>query len=443
MSRPFFDSFILAAGHSKRFKSDVPKILHPLAGRPLLYHLLDTVQSLHSHNICLITSPSLAEARAEVTLNFPSVQHRIQKEPLGTAHALLSAEALLEKSEGLVLVLYGDVPLISGDTLKKLLKAGESAAITVLGMRPESCEGYGRIFCDEEGQIDRIIEHKDADEAQRKHTLCSSGIMVLQGKVALGLLKKIKNKNAQGEYYLTDIIHSARTCGLKTQVIEADYQELQGVNTREDLATANFYFQQNFRRKVMAKGVTLEDPLTVYFSYDTVVEQDVVIEPNVYFGPGVVLHKNVHIKANSYLEGCTVHSRATIGPFARLRHQSTLAEGVRVGNFVEIKNSKIGPCSKIPHLSYVGDAEIGKEVNVGAGVITCNYDGVKKHKTTLEDHVFVGSNTALVAPLRVKKGAVIGAGSVITKDVPSEALALTRSEQKIIPNKGRSSRNRT
>ena len=403
-------------------KSAVPKVLHSVGGQSLIDHLLQTLKELNCKDITLVTAPSMEETRN----HFPKIHHAIQKKAKGTADALLSAEKNFHNQD--VLVLYGDTPLVQASTLQQALDARQEAQIVVLGMRPEDPAQYGRIFADDTGCISRIVEYKDASPSERENNLCNSGMMLI-GKEALPLLKKIGNKNANGEFYLTDLVRLAHDHGVKSKVIEASFPELQGINTRADLAEVEYSFQQRKRHQMMESGVTLVDPETVYFSFDTEIGQDSHIEPNVFFGLNVTLSSNVHIRANSYIERASIGSHSVIGPFARIRPETTIGSHVKVGNFVEIKKSTLEEGSKVSHLSYIGDAHLGEDVNVGAGAITANYDGFNKYKTKIEKGASIGVNVSLVAPLTIGKNAIIGAGSVVTEDVPSDALTLTRSPQ--------------
>jgi len=403
-------------------KSAVPKVLHRVGGQSLIHHLLATLKKLNCEDITLVTAPSMEETRN----HFPNIHHAIQKKAKGTANALLSAEKNFHNQD--VLVLYGDTPLVQASTLQKALEARQEAQIVVLGMRPEDPSQYGRIFADDTGCISRIVEYKDASPSERENNLCNSGMMLI-GKEALPLLDKINNKNANKEFYLTDLVQVANDYGFKAQVIEAPFWELQGINTRVDLAEVEFSFQQTKRYQILESGVTLMDPYSVYFSFDTEIEAESYIEPNVFFGPDVMLGKNVHIRANSYIEGAIIGPGSVIGPFARIRPGTIISSQVKVGNFVEIKKSILEKGSKVSHLSYIGDAHLGEDVNVGAGAITANYDGFNKYKTKIEKGASIGVNVSLVAPLTIGKNAIIGAGSVVTEDVPSDALTLTRPPQ--------------
>jgi bifunctional UDP-N-acetylglucosamine pyrophosphorylase/glucosamine-1-phosphate N-acetyltransferase len=422
MKKHLFSSVILAAGQGSRMKSNIPKVLHHVGGQSLIDHLLATLKEMNCKDITLVTAPSMEETRN----HFPKIHHAIQKKAKGTADALLSAEKNFRDQD--VLVLYGDTPLVQSSTLQRALEARQEAQIVVLGMRPKDPAQYGRIFSNDTGCINRIVEYKEATPSERENDLCNSGMMLI-GKEALPLLKKINDQNANKEFYLTDLVQLANDHGLKTQVIEAPFSELQGINTRADLAEVEHSFQQRKRQKMMELGVTLLDPSTVYFSFDTKIDPDSYIEPNVFFGLGVLLAENVHIRANSYIEGATIGSGSVIGPFARIRPETNIEPCVKVGNFVEIKKSTLEKGSKVSHLSYMGDTHLGKDVNVGAGAITANYDGFNKYKTKIEAGASIGVNVSLVAPLTIGKNAIVGAGSVVTEDIPSDTLTLARSPQ--------------
>lgn len=420
-------AIVLGAGNGTRMKSSKPKVMHEIAHLPMVQHVQNLLEHIKCGQKILVTSPNMNKARESLE----GYAHAIQEKPLGTGHAVLAAADYIDGQKD-VLVLYGDTPLITEETLKKMIAARKKYDLVVLGMHPENPGQYGRLIMDDAGWLIRIVEYKEATPTEKKITFCNSGIVLINGNHALDLLKKIKNKNTKGEYYLTDIVEIASAQGLKATAVSGSAQELIGVNSCTDLAKAERIFQDRQRQKFMDHGVTLRDPATTYFSYDTKIEGGCCIEPNVYFGPGVMLEKDVTLKANSYLEDCHIKSNVSIGPFARIRPGTEISEDAKVGNFVEIKKSKIGKGSKVSHLSYIGDSVLGQDVNIGAGTITCNYDGYNKYKTTLEDGVFIGSNASLVAPVTIGKNAIIGAGSTITKNVTEDDIALTRSDQKSI-----------
>jgi len=423
-------AIVLAAGLGTRMKSGIPKVLHPLAGRPMIAHLLQTLSALKPDQIVVVGGgDGMADVAAAVAPH-PCVD---QGERLGTGHAVLAARPALGDFSGDVFVLFGGDPLIGADTLSRMIEARHSKpqpSIVVLGFETWEPAAYGRLITDGDGALEAIVEAKDATPEQLQITLCNSGVMLIDGRVLWGLLDRVGNENAKGEYYLTDIIALARGDGLTCAVVEGDEDELLGVDDRIDLASAEAYVQNQLRFAAMQGGATLLDPDSVHFSFDTRLGQDVTVGPHVVFGPGVSVGDGATIKAFSHLEGAHVSYGATVGPFVRLRPGADVGKGARVGNFVEIKNAVLGEGAKVNHLSYIGDADIGDGANIGAGTITCNYDGFMKYQTVIGKGAFIGSNTALVAPVTIGDGAVVGAGSTITKDVDADALALTRPEQK-------------
>jgi bifunctional UDP-N-acetylglucosamine pyrophosphorylase/glucosamine-1-phosphate N-acetyltransferase len=431
MKNHSFTAIILAAGQGTRMKSSTPKVLHLLGHLPLVHHVDRLLESLNCKNRILVTAPSMEDVRASL----PGYHHAIQEKPLGTGHAVMAAAPFIKKDED-VLILYGDTPLVTKDTIQEMLdeKASNAADIILLSMLPEDAGAYGRLVLDDDGFVERIVEYKDATEDEKDIPFCNSGILLMKGALLQTLLAKIENNNAKGEYYLTDIVGIANQEGLKTLALEGLEEEFMGVNSPEDLALAEALFQEQRRQRFLDKGVRMHSPHSLYVAHDTDIEEDVTIEPNVFCGPGVKIKKGAHIRAFSYLEGCTVGENTVVGPFARLRPGTTLGKKVKVGNFVELKNATIDEGSKIPHLSYVGDATVGRKVNVGAGTITCNYDGYKKNKTVIEDNVFIGSNTSLIAPITLGENAMVGAGSTLTQDVLKDSLALSRKEQSNIEN---------
>jgi len=421
---------VLAAGLGTRMKSDLPKVLHPVAGRPMVGHVLATLDGIGADHAVVVVGDGMDALAAAVRPHATAVQ----KERLGTGHAVLAARDFIQThpADDLI-VLYGDTPLITTDTLRAMLAARRSPArpgVVVLGFEPADPGPYGRLILDGDGALTAIVEAKDATSEQLAVTLCNSGVMVIDGARALDWLDRIGNRNAKGEYYLTDIVAIARADGAAAAVVIGDADEVLGVNSRVELAEAETIAQQRLRARAMAGGATLIDPQTVYLSWDTELGRDVVIGPNVVFGPGVRIADNVEIRAFCHIEGATVAAGTVIGPFARLRPGADLGTGVHIGNFVEIKASQLGEGTKVNHLSYVGDSIVGAGVNIGAGTITCNYDGHVKSKTVIGDHAFIGSNTALVAPVTVGAGAIVGAGSAISKNVAAGALAVTRADQK-------------
>ncbi|MDG1707801.1 MAG: bifunctional UDP-N-acetylglucosamine diphosphorylase/glucosamine-1-phosphate N-acetyltransferase GlmU [Emcibacteraceae bacterium] len=416
---------ILAAGKGTRMKSNLHKVLHPIGGRPMLEHLMATVDELSPTKKVIVVGAGKEQVenavgdRAEVVLQEPQN---------GTGHAVQVTKDALQGFKGRVLILYGDVPMVSVDTMFDMAK--NPADVVVLGFKPSDAKTYGRLKVNQQGDLDAIIEYKDANVAEREIELCNSGIMAINGEHMFDLLNLLNNDNAAGEYYLTDVVDIANSKNLHCTVTMATEKEVTGINSRSELAYAEKMFQQSRRQSFMDEGVSLLDPDTIYFSYDTKIGQDVTVGPNVFFGPGVTVDDNVTINAFCHLEGATIGSGSSIGPFARLRPNAKLAEDVKVGNFVEIKKADIEAGAKISHLSYIGDARIGKNANIGAGTITCNYDGFFKYHTDIGEGAFIGSNSALVAPVNIGDGAIVGAGSVITNVVDSDALAITRAKQR-------------
>lgn len=425
-------SIILAAGEGTRMKSALPKVLHPVGGLPVVSHVLRTAQGFGS-KVAVVVGPNHEAVEAAVTRFDPSCQIARQEQRLGTAHAVQQARAALEAASGHVLVLYADTPLVTARTIGNIVsKLDDGADMVVVGFRPGNPTGYGRLLT-EGSQVRAIREHKDATDAERQIGLCNSGIIGFRSDALRGVIDRIGNENAKGEYYLTDAVELATGDGQRVDFIEADAAELVGVDNREKLAEAEATFQQFKRKEIMAAGVTLRDPNSVWFSWDTEIGRDVTIFPNVVFGPGVEIADNVEIRAFCDIEDAVIGEGASIGPFARIRGGAELGPDVHLGNFVEVKKSKIGAGTKAGHLSYLGDAEIGTKTNIGAGTITCNYDGVNKDRTIIGDNVFIGSNASLVAPVSIGDGAYTASGSVITEDVPADALALGRARQENKP----------
>ena len=422
-------AIVLAAGEGTRMKSARPKVLHEVAGRSLLGHALAAVTAAGADALAVVIGPDRPDVAAEVKKNAPHAAVFVQSERKGTAHAVLAARESLAGTHDDILVAFADTPLVRPETFADLRKALHGGVgVAALGFEARDPTGYGR-FVTQDGALQEIVEHKDADEATRAITLCNAGLMALDGGKALAILDAIGCANAQNEYYLTDAVAVARAQGLKAVARVAPEAEVQGVNDRNQLAAAEADFQRRKRLEVMLAGATLLAPETVFFSHDTVIGRDVLIEPNVVFGRGVKVADNAVIHAFSHLEGASVGPSASIGPYARLRPGADLAKGARVGNFVEIKAAAIGEGAKINHLTYIGDAEIGANANIGAGTITCNYDGFFKAKTIVGEGAFVGSNSALVAPVTIGAGAYVGSGSVITRDVKPDALAVARGRQ--------------
>lgn len=421
---------LLAAGKGTRMRSDLPKVLHCVAGLPLMGHALKAAQGCAPARVVIVTghqSERVAEAGAALSPGAVCVE---QSPQLGTGHAVLQARDALAGFEGDVFILFADTPLIRQETLTRMASARrDGAAVVVLGFDAAEPGGYGRLIRDADGKLDRIVEAKDASEDELRVTLCNSGVMCVDARALFRLLDNVTNENAKGEYYLTDIVGLARAEGLGCAVVECDEAETLGVNSRIDLAAAEEAFQRRARRLAMEAGVTMTAPETVFLSHDTVLGQDTIIEPHVTFGPGVAVEAGATIRAYSHLEGCRVASGAVIGPYARLRPGTEIGPDARVGNFVEVKNARFAKGAKANHLTYVGDATVGENANVGAGTITCNYDGYLKHRTEIGKEAFIGSNTALVAPVSVGDRATVAAGSVIVDDVEADALAVARGRQ--------------
>lgn len=417
---------VLAAGQGSRMQSDLPKVLHRLGGVPLVGHALATGRTLEPETVVVVAGHGAEQVRRAVEKLDPDARLALQEEQLGTAHAVRQALPLLEGFEGRVLVLYGDTPFISEDTLDVL--AAHPSDVIVLGFQAADPGRYGRLVTGPEG-LERIVEYKDADEATRAIRLVNSGVLAADAAILRELLPQIGNRNAAGEYYLTDLPGLARSAGLRVDVVTCPEAETLGINTRAELAGAEAAFQARARARALEDGVTLSDPGSVWFALDTCIGRDAIIGQNVVFGPGVTIESGAEILPFCHLEGCHVSAGATVGPFARLRPGAELGGDVHVGNFVEIKNAVLDEGAKVGHLTYLGDAHIGEATNIGAGTITCNYDGVGKHRTEIGAHAFIGSDTMLVAPVRVGHRAMTGSGSVITEDVPDDALALGRAKQ--------------
>ncbi|MBK18684.1 MAG: bifunctional N-acetylglucosamine-1-phosphate uridyltransferase/glucosamine-1-phosphate acetyltransferase [Rhodospirillaceae bacterium] len=420
---------ILAAGLGTRMKSAVPKVLHKVAGQPMIGHLLDRLTSFGTDRTVVVTSPDMSTV-AEYVAPCPTAT---QDPPLGTGHAVLAAREALSGFDGDILILFGDTPLLTEETMRAMVEARRgknNPAVAVLGFTPEDPGEYGRLVNESNGGLEKIVEYRDATDAEREIGLCNAGIMAVDGARLFALLDEVGNDNAKGEYYLTDIVAIARKKGWGCVTVETDDpDEVMGVNSRTGLAEAEAAFQYRLRLQAMEDGATLQDPDAVWFSHDTRLGKDVTIGPNVVFGPGVEIGDNVEIRAFSHIEGATVDRDAIIGPFARLRPGADIGADVHIGNFVEVKEARLDEGAKANHLSYIGDSWVGKGANIGAGTITCNYDGFFKSRTEIGPGAFIGSNTALVAPVKVGAGAITGAGSVIAKDVADDALAITRAPQ--------------
>ena len=425
---------LLAAGKGVRMQSDLPKVLHAIGGRPMLAHTVAAGQAAGANRLALVVGPEAGLVRAEAARIAPGIEIFEQPVQAGTGDAVLAARAALERHRGDVLVMFADTPLVEAATLRKLIATLDAGAhLAVLAFEPADPTGYGRLIADASGRITAVREHKDASDAERDIGLCVAGAMAFRVSAVAGLLSRIGNKNAGGEYYLTDAIAIAASEGLIAKPVLCSVDEAAGVNSRAQLAAAEAMFQARARRKAMDEGATLIAPETVWFSFDTAIGRDVTIEPNVFFGPGVVVEDGAQILANCHMTGTRVRKGARVGPFARFRPGADIGPGAHIGNFVEVKNSTVEAGAKANHLSYIGDGRIGEAANIGAGTIFCNYDGYAKHFTDVGKGAFVGSNTSLVAPVKVGEGAYIGSGSVITKDVAPGALALERSAQEERP----------
>lgn len=419
---------ILAAGKGTRMKSALPKPLHNIAGCTMVKHVITAAEALNPDKIVVVIGPDMEQA-AEAVRPYATA---LQPVPNGTGGAALAAKEHFKGFDGDILVMFGDTPLVTTVTMQKMLdirRQFPAIGLTFSGMRVTTPNTYGRMVMDDDGTLKKIVEFKDASTEEKNITLCNGGIVCADGAKLFQWLGQISNNNAQNEYYLTDLPAIARKDNRQTHVVEVPAVEMEGINSRVDLANIEKLFQKKLREEHMLNGVTLIDPDTVYFSYDTLIGQDVTIEPNVFFGPGVIVRNNVHILANSHITGTEIEEGAHVGPFARLRPGSKIGKGAHVGNFVETKNTHIGAGAKAGHLTYLGDAEVGEKANIGAGTITCNYDGFLKHKTKIGKEAFIGSNSALVAPVTIGNGAFIGAGSTISRDVPDNALGIVRAPQ--------------
>ncbi|EJF77067.1 Bifunctional protein GlmU [Candidatus Bartonella washoeensis] len=427
-------SIVLAAGEGTRMKSSLPKVLHKIAGLPIICHVVKQMKLLDSSQLAVVVGSGAKEVAKVVESFVKNVMIFEQKERLGTAHAVLSARLALQEGFDDVLIVLGDTPLIEQDSLLRVrAQLAEGADVVVAGFHAPDPTGYGRLL-EKNGKIIAIVEEKDASDEEKKICFCNGGIFALNGKHALSLLEKVDKNNSKQEYYLTDIVSIASHEGLDVRVVEVPFDNIVGINNCFELFEADSLWQKRKARDFMLSGVTILKPESVYFSYDTEIESGVVIEPNVYFGLGVKVQSGAVIHAFSYLEGAIVGTDAQIGPYARLRPGTELARSVKVGNFCEIKQAKVAEFSKINHLSYIGDAEIGARSNIGAGTITCNYDGFHKYKTVIGDHTFIGSNSALIAPLIIGKGSYVASGSVITENVPINSIAFGRARQVIKEN---------
>ena len=419
---------ILAAGMGTRMKSDLPKVLHKIGGLPLVGHALLSGQAAGADRAVVVVGHGGERVGKAVQALDETAVLVTQEEQLGTGHAVGCAAEELADFEGDVTVLYGDTPFVRPETLKRMAEARGTHDVVVLGFHAEDPARYGRLVMDGD-RLAKIVEFKDASEAERAIAFCNSGVMRAPARLMFELIASLDNNNASGEIYLTDIVAKANERGLSATAVACDEAETLGVDSREALARAEALFQNDRRSEALENGVTLTAPETVYFSYDTYLGRDVEVEPNVVFGPGVTVETGATIRAFSHIEGAHVGAGSVVGPYARLRPGAELSNDAKIGNFVEIKNAIIGEGSKVNHLSYVGDATLGDRVNIGAGTITCNYDGVMKHKTEIGNDVFVGSDTLLVAPVRLGDRSMTASGTVVTKDVPENALAIGRAKQ--------------
>jgi bifunctional UDP-N-acetylglucosamine pyrophosphorylase/glucosamine-1-phosphate N-acetyltransferase len=431
MNQMKFSVVILAAGQGTRMRSDTHKVLHPIAGRPMLLHLLSTVEEMGAEQRVVVVGKG--REQLEKAVEGHGVTTALQAEQKGTGHAVQMAEETLAGFDGAVLILYGDTPFVMRETLERMLErlaADDDPGVVVLASSPADGKSYGRVILGDGDHISKMVEFKDANEAERAVRLCNSGMMAVQSKDLFRWLTKVGNVNAAKEYYLPDIVMIAKEEGRSPVVIEGEPFETAGVNSRAELAHLELDWQRRRREEALEQGATLIDPESVWFSADTKLGRDCTIEPHVVFGPGVKIADGATIKAFSHIEGATISTGCVVGPFARLRPGAVLGEGAKVGNFVEVKKAVLGKGAKANHLSYIGDAEVGEKANIGAGTITCNYDGFGKYNTVIGPGAFIGSNTALVAPVSIGAGAIVGAGSVVTKDVAADELAVARGEQK-------------
>jgi bifunctional UDP-N-acetylglucosamine pyrophosphorylase/glucosamine-1-phosphate N-acetyltransferase len=425
-------AIILAAGKGTRMKSDLHKVLHPIAGKPMLFHLLDSFVELSLAHTVVVAGDRHEQLREALTGRDVTVA--LQEPQLGTAHAALQAKDALAGFSGLVMVCFGDCPMVQAETVQRLVAALEDGAkVAVLGFRPEDPLAYGRIIADDDGTVRKMVEFKDATEREKRTRLCNSGLIVAHSDDMWPLLEDVGNDNAQGEYYLPDVATGAIARGDKVVVVETEADEVAGINSRSELAAVEARWQAVRREAAMTEGATLVAPETVFFSHDTQLGRDVTVEPNVVFGPGVTVADGATIHAFSHLEGASVGSGCSVGPFARLRPGAVMEQGSKVGNFVEMKKATLGAGAKANHLTYLGDATVGEGANIGAGTITCNYDGYFKYKTEIGPRAFIGSNSALIAPVKIGADAIVAAGSAVSRDVGDGDLRMVRGEQIVKP----------
>ncbi len=427
-------TIVLAAGKGTRMKSALPKVLHPIAGLSMLGHVLALAGHAGCRDLAVVIGPDMDVVRREVAGRAGGAGIFVQEQQRGTADAVLAARSMLADFKGDLLILYGDTPLLTPLAVARLLQSLEDGAnVAVLGFEAADPTGYGRLITEGQSTLMAIREEREANEVERAITFCNSGVLAFRCPDILAILDRIGCDNAKGEYYLTDAIEIARADGLKAVAVKCDEEEVLGINSRDQLAVAEGIWQRRARAKAMMDGATMIAPETVWLSHDTVIGRDVVIEPNVFFGSGVVIEDNVTIHANCHIAEARVRHGARVGPFARLRPGADIGIDVHIGNFVEVKNVTLHAGAKANHLAYLGDGEVGAGANIGAGTIFCNYDGFFKHRTEIGANAFVGSNSALVAPVRIGEGAFVGSGSVVTRDVEADALALERSELQIKP----------
>ena len=423
---------VLAAGKGTRMKSDLHKVLHPIAAHPMLLHLLGAIGEVGVARTVIVAGDRREQIEAALAGTGSEVV--VQEPQLGTAHAALQAKAALADFSGLVLVCFGDVPFLATATIRRLCDALSSGVkVAVLGFRPDDTAAYGRIIADPDGTVRKMVEHKDASHEERAVNLCNSGVIVAHSADMWRLLEAVGNDNAAGEYYLPDVATNAIAEGARVVVVETDETEVMGINSRAELAEAEARWQQRRRRQAMDDGASLIAPETVWFAYDTKLGRDVLVEPNVVFGPGVSVADGVKIRGFCHIEGASLATGVEVGPYARLRPGAVLEEKAKVGNFVEVKKATMGKGAKANHLSYIGDAEVGAGANIGAGTITCNYDGYFKYKTVIGERAFIGSNSALVAPVKIGADAIVAAGSAVTRDVMDGELRIVRGEQLVKP----------
>ena len=435
-------SIILAAGEGTRMKSSQAKVLHKIAGLPLVAHVAKASEAAGSDAVALVVGHGGDEVRKAAGSFAPRAEVVEQKERLGTAHAVLAARQAIARGYDDLMVMFGDTPLVEAESLAKARgMLADGAAVVVIGFRPPSPAGYGRLI-ERDDRLVAIREDKDCTDEERKIGFCNAGLMAISGKHALKLLDQVGNSNAKGEFYLTDIVEIADKAGLKVVATEASFESVLGINNRAELAEGEAIWQKRRRHRAMLEGATLIAPETVYFSHDTQIGADVTVEPSVWFGPGVKVADGAVIHAFSHLEGADVGPRAEVGPFARLRPGADLREKAKVGNFCEVKKATVEKGAKVNHLTYIGDARVGAGANIGAGTITCNYDGYSKFFTDIGEGAFVGSNTSLVAPIVIGARSYIASGSVITDEVPEDSLAFGRARQKTLPGKGKELRER-